>query len=159
MTPNLRKALPKVSLKQVRAFETSRRPRKGSRVFSVVHVEAILAGSSGQLRAMVLLGINGGFGNTDCSERHQRDVDLDLGMIDCHRTKTGIKRVVLLGVGSGSASSSHRPCAGRYTVQAPDRCQYRLPRAPVLAMPNRVPGTTARARSHPIREPAQHWLR
>jgi integrase len=44
------------------------------------------------LRAMILLGINCGFGNTDCAALMFDDTDLDGGWIDFPRPKTGIAR-------------------------------------------------------------------
>jgi hypothetical protein len=41
---------------------------------------------------MILLGINGGMGNSDCANLPLRAVDLDAGMIDFPRPKTGIAR-------------------------------------------------------------------
>jgi integrase len=51
-----------------------------------------LAGASTQLRAMILLGINCGFGNSDVAELSFAEVDLDKGWIDFPRPKTGIDR-------------------------------------------------------------------
>lgn len=45
-----------------------------------------------QLRAMLLLGINGGFGNTDCSTLPKDVVDLNGAVIDYARGKTGVER-------------------------------------------------------------------
>lgn len=44
------------------------------------------------LRAMILLGANCGFGNTDCAELTYTGVDLDGGWINFPRPKTGIAR-------------------------------------------------------------------
>lgn len=44
------------------------------------------------LRAMVLLGINAGLGNTDCSELPRSALDLEGGWLDYPRPKTGIDR-------------------------------------------------------------------
>jgi|SRR5579883_80085 len=43
-------------------------------------------------RAMILLGVNCGFGNTDCAEMTFTGTDLDGGWIDFPRPKTGIAR-------------------------------------------------------------------
>ena len=45
-----------------------------------------------RLRAMILLGVNCGFGNTDCAELSFTGLDLDRGWIDFPRPKTGINR-------------------------------------------------------------------
>jgi hypothetical protein len=44
------------------------------------------------LKAMILLGINGGLGNTDISELVHAAVNLDTGWIDYPRPKTGVAR-------------------------------------------------------------------
>src|SRR5262249_15299635 len=51
-----------------------------------------LVRASTQLRAMVLLGTNCGFGNADCGHLPQSAVDLETGMIDFPRPTTGIPR-------------------------------------------------------------------
>jgi integrase len=48
------------------------------------------------LRAMVLLGINCGFGQTDCASLPQTAVDLDGGWIDFARVKTAVGRRIPL---------------------------------------------------------------
>ncbi len=53
--------------------------------------EVILNTSSG-LRAMVLLGINCGFGNTDVASLPRTAVNLNTGWIDFPRPKTGVPR-------------------------------------------------------------------
>jgi integrase len=45
-----------------------------------------------QLRAMILLGVNCGFGNADCGTLPLSAVDLETGWIDYARPKTGIAR-------------------------------------------------------------------
>jgi len=49
-------------------------------------------GATTQLRAMILLGINCGFGNTDCSELMQSMLDLKNGWVHFPRPKTGVDR-------------------------------------------------------------------
>lgn len=81
------------------------RARKGPKLFTADEVRALaegalVVGTDGpalvragvQLRAMVLLGINCGFGNADCGRLPLSAVDLDAGMIDFPRPKTGIPR-------------------------------------------------------------------
>jgi len=48
------------------------------------------------LQAMILIGINGGFGNTDCASLPVKAVDFDRAVIEFDRPKTGIERVVPL---------------------------------------------------------------
>jgi integrase len=49
-----------------------------------------------QLKACILLGLNAGFGNTDCSTLTQTSLQLDRGWLDFPRPKTGIERRVPL---------------------------------------------------------------
>jgi integrase len=68
------------------------RAGKGAKLFTAEEVRRLLAAAGPQLKAMLLLGINCGFGNADCGALPRRAVDLDAGMIDFPRPKTGIPR-------------------------------------------------------------------
>jgi integrase len=54
--------------------------------------EAVLVKPDAALRAMILLGVNCGFGNADCAELPTSAVNLEAGWIDFPRPKTGIAR-------------------------------------------------------------------
>jgi integrase len=58
--------------------------------------EAVRLEPNPALRAMVLLGINCGFGNTDCATLPMSALSLDSGWLDYPRPKTGIGRRVPL---------------------------------------------------------------
>ena len=82
------------------------RAKKGTKLFTADEVRALINGKkieqegaepelvkpSTVMRAMVLLGINCGFGNADCGHLTKSTVDLDGAVIDYPRPKTGIKR-------------------------------------------------------------------
>ncbi|MEQ8787142.1 MAG: tyrosine-type recombinase/integrase [Pirellulaceae bacterium] len=68
------------------------RAERGPRMLEAEEIRAILDVASPQLKAMILLGINCGFGNTDCGTLPLRALDLDGGWIDFPRPKTGIDR-------------------------------------------------------------------
>jgi integrase len=68
------------------------RAKQGPRLFTAEEVRKVLGAASVQVRAMTLLGINCGFGNSDCGNLPQAAVDLDGTMIDFPRPKTGIPR-------------------------------------------------------------------
>jgi len=51
-----------------------------------------ISGANAQLRAMVLLGLNCGFGNTDVSDLPLSAVDLETGWINFPRPKTAVER-------------------------------------------------------------------
>ena len=54
--------------------------------------ETTIPGAEGQLKAMVLLGINCGLGNTDISELQFQHLDIVKGWMDFPRPKTGVDR-------------------------------------------------------------------
>jgi integrase len=74
------------------------RARKGPKLFTADEIHRMLgyppwAPAAGvQLEAMILLGINCGFGNADCGHLLLSALDLEGGMIDFPRPKTGIPR-------------------------------------------------------------------
>ena len=74
--------------------KTLRRARqsKGLRMFERPELKAVLDASDGQLRAMIFLGINCGFGNQDCGVLPLSAVDLQNGWINFPRPKTAIDR-------------------------------------------------------------------
>jgi integrase len=69
------------------------RAEQGKMLFTAEEVRTMLdAAATPALRAMILLGINCGFGNSDCGNLPLSAVDLDAGIIDYPRPKTGIAR-------------------------------------------------------------------
>ncbi len=70
--------------------------KNGKRLFSPREIRDILANASEPLRSMALLGINGGFGNTDCARLPLSALDLEHAIADFARPKTGVERVVPL---------------------------------------------------------------
>lgn len=59
-------------------------------------VQALVSKSKPLMRALVLLAINAGFGNTDCAAIQLEDVDLDKGIFHAERHKTGFERTATL---------------------------------------------------------------
>jgi len=76
------------SKKALRKERNARKPR----MFEAGQVRSMLATAVGQLRAMILLGINCAFGNTDCGELPLEALNLDTGWLEFPRPKTGIPR-------------------------------------------------------------------
>ena len=68
----------------------------GPKLFERDEVLSTLAAADVQLKAMILLGVNCGFGNTDVASLPQSAVNLDSGWIDYPRPKTEIPRRVPL---------------------------------------------------------------
>jgi integrase len=72
------------------------RNEAGVRMFEADEIRRILDSADPIMRAMVLLGINCGFGNTDVATLPQSSLSLDNGWIDFPRPKTEINRRVPL---------------------------------------------------------------
>jgi integrase len=68
------------------------RAKQGPKLFTAEEVHKLLGAAGPQLKAMILLGINCGFGNADCGTLPLSVVDLDGAVIDFPRPKTGIPR-------------------------------------------------------------------
>ena len=66
--------------------------RGGKLDFSVDEIQKLLAASTGWLHACILLGVNGGLGNSDCGRLSTTFLDLNSGWYDLAREKTGIPR-------------------------------------------------------------------
>jgi integrase len=75
-----------------------RRARKvnGERLFTAAQVRTLIAAADPQLKAMILLAINCGLGNTDCSALERRHLDLDAALLDFPRPKTSVDRRAVL---------------------------------------------------------------
>jgi integrase len=69
---------------------------QGRKLFTPEEIRRMLAAANVQLKAMLLLGINCGFGNADCGNLPLSALDLDKGIIDFPRPKTGIPRRCVL---------------------------------------------------------------
>ena len=68
------------------------RARQGVKLFTADEIRSIIAKAGTPMKAMVLLGINGGFGNSDCGNLPITALDLERGWIDFPRPKTGVPR-------------------------------------------------------------------
>ena len=64
----------------------------GEKLFTADEVRRMLEAATVPLRAMILLGVNTGFGNSDCGNLRLRDVDLERGWHSFARPKTGMPR-------------------------------------------------------------------
>jgi integrase len=68
------------------------RAREGPRMFEANELRKILDAAGPPLKAMILLGVNCGFGNADCGTLPSSALDLERGWVSYHRPKTGIDR-------------------------------------------------------------------
>jgi integrase len=72
------------------------RARQGPKLFKAEEILRLIDAGGVQLKAMILLGINAGFGNADCGNLPISAINLDRGIIDYPRPKTGIARRCIL---------------------------------------------------------------
>jgi integrase len=68
------------------------RAEHGPKLFTAYELCRILAAAGPAIRAIVLLGVNAGIGNSDCANLPLSALDLERGWIDYPRPKTGIPR-------------------------------------------------------------------
>lgn len=68
------------------------RAAKGPQMFEANEINRLLKAAGVQLRAMILLGINCGYGNADCGTLPLAALDLKGGWVNYPRPKTGIDR-------------------------------------------------------------------
>jgi integrase len=68
------------------------RAKQGPKLFTPEEIRRLVDAAGQPLKAMILLGINCGFGNSDCGNLPITALDLASGWIDYPRPKTGIPR-------------------------------------------------------------------
>jgi integrase len=94
---------------------------KGQRMFEAPELRRIIARASVQMRAMILLGVNAGFGNNDVATLPVESVDLKAGWINHPRPKTAIQRRCPLWpetVQAVKAAIDNRPAPKRPEAEA-----------------------------------------
>ncbi|MEX0717954.1 MAG: tyrosine-type recombinase/integrase [Planctomycetaceae bacterium] len=72
------------------------RNERGPLLFTADEIRRILASADVHLKAMVLLGLNGGLGNTDIAEMPQGAIDWEGGWLNYPRPKTEVPRRIPL---------------------------------------------------------------
>lgn len=68
------------------------RQKKGPRMFQAAELRTMILTAEQPLRAMILLGINCGFGNNDCGTLPLSALDLKAGWVSHPRPKTAVER-------------------------------------------------------------------
>jgi integrase len=68
------------------------RASKGNLMLERDEIRAMLAVATVPMQAMILLGVNCGFGNSDCATLPFKALDLKAGWVDHPRPKTGVAR-------------------------------------------------------------------
>ena len=74
------------------AITRSKIVNKQRRIFTHEEINKLFTVADIQMKAMILLGLNCGFGCTDCSELQWKHLDLDAGRVIYPRGKTGVPR-------------------------------------------------------------------
>ena len=90
------RALDRPSAALKRKIRKATEAANGKPVFQASEVRALVRAAAVPMKTMILLGINVGFGNTDCARLPLRSVDFDGSLIEFGRPKTGVERVVPL---------------------------------------------------------------
>jgi integrase len=70
--------------------------KMGPKLFTADEIRRLIDAAGQPLKAMILLGINCGFGNSDCGRLPLSAVNLETGWVDYPRPKTGIHRRCVL---------------------------------------------------------------
>lgn len=70
------------------------RQKKGPKMFEAAEIRLLLENTGQPIKAMIMLGINGGFGNHDCATLPQSAIDFKTNWIDHPRPKTAVERRV-----------------------------------------------------------------
>jgi integrase len=68
------------------------RQSKPKRMFEAEEIRSMIESADLTLKALILLGINAGFGQADCSNVTMAAFDLDGGWVDFARSKTAVER-------------------------------------------------------------------
>lgn len=82
-------------LKQIPNIDAVNRSKivnRQRRIFAREEVNKLLEIANNQMKAMIFLGLNCGFGCTDCSELRWKDLDFDNSRVVLPRKKTGVPR-------------------------------------------------------------------
>lgn len=91
--------------------------QRGPRMFTSQQIRSLLAVATPNMRAMILLAINGGLGNTDLGTLPRRAVDLHSGWLDWPRPKTAVMRRIPLWLETIEAINAM--LAGRVKAKRP----------------------------------------
>ena len=78
--------------KQIRKHRQQTTRQHGKRMFEAAELRTIIDAAKQPLKAMILLGINCGFGNHDCGTLPRDSVDLEAGWLEYERPKTAVER-------------------------------------------------------------------
>lgn len=102
-------AFPTVPLAAKKAARRRQAQDHGEKLFGRDEIRRILDACEPQLKTMFLLAINAGFTQADCAGLPRATVDLDAGIIDFDRVKTGVQRYVTLWPETVAALAAVQP--------------------------------------------------
>jgi integrase len=94
--PRWGKTFVRPSAVEFRRSKAKHERENGKKVFTAEQVRSLIETAGPAMKAAILLGINGGFGNTDCAALPVAAVDLDAAIVDFERPKTAVRRIVPL---------------------------------------------------------------
>lgn len=80
----------------LRAVRKIPRTKEEKPVFTIGQIKKFIKSTDPQMQAMILLGLNCGFGCTDCAELKWGNLDLEHSRVNFPRGKTGVGRNLLL---------------------------------------------------------------
>ncbi len=83
--------------------------KRGTMDLTAVQIRSLIAKADSYLKPCILLGINAGYGNTDCAELTKNVVDLESEWLEFPRPKTGVPRRVKLWPETLAALSEYAP--------------------------------------------------
>jgi integrase len=84
------------SKQQRRIFKVKAEQANGKKLFAAEEIQRMMDAAGPQLKAMILLGINGALGNSDVANLPLSALDLQAGWLDFVRVKTGTNRRIPL---------------------------------------------------------------
>lgn len=90
--PNFGPGFKKPQKAVVRRAKADRQSEHGTLDFTSMELKALLEASDGWLKAAILLGVNAGFGASDCGRLRVQNIDFAGGWYDLPRRKTAIPR-------------------------------------------------------------------
>lgn len=107
------------------------RARKAAKLIPASDVWKLLEGADVQLRAMILLALNGGMGSTNCAQLPRAALEQRPGWLDYPRPKTGTaRRFPLWPETIHALAAVHRPDVALRPLSLGPTVGYRRPGGP-----------------------------
>lgn len=84
-------------LSEISALDSQNYNQRDRLVFMVEQIKKLLDSADTQMKAMILLGLNCGFGCTDCAELEWKDLDINNGRVKLAWSKPALPGTCLCG--------------------------------------------------------------